>query len=92
MLKAILTQRISEVLFFLWDPIGVKWASCVRDEYDSYVPEIVALLSAGAEAKEIRQHLDDIVVYSMGLVPDYANHKAIAALLLDIYDVVNSMK
>ncbi len=36
-----LTSRISEVLHYTWDPIGVRGDPHARDEYDSYVPDVL---------------------------------------------------
>jgi hypothetical protein len=39
-----LEQRVSEVLFYVWDPIGVNGMPACRSEYDDYVPIITAYL------------------------------------------------
>lgn len=39
-----LEQRVSEVLFYVWDPIGVNGMPACRLEYDDYVPIITAYL------------------------------------------------
>jgi hypothetical protein len=36
--------RVSEILFYVWDPIGVNGIPACRDEYESYVPIISAYL------------------------------------------------
>ncbi len=35
---------VSEILFYIWDPIGVNRNLSCRDEYDIYVPIITAYL------------------------------------------------
>lgn len=35
-----LHKRIDEVLYYLWDPIGISDEPCVRGEYSSYVSSI----------------------------------------------------
>ena len=37
-------KRVSEILFYVWDPIGVNRMTSCRDEYESYVPVIAAYL------------------------------------------------
>lgn len=37
-------QRVSEILFYVWDPIGINLNVACRDEYDDYVPIIAAYL------------------------------------------------
>ena len=39
-----LERRVSEVLFYVWDPIGVNGMPACRSEYDDYVPIIAAYL------------------------------------------------
>jgi hypothetical protein len=60
-------DQIRAVLNGSWDPIGV--AGVVRDEYDSYIGGIYALLLRGADDHELAQHLALIETKSMGLRP-----------------------
>ncbi len=48
-----------------WDPIGI--ADVVEDEYDSYVPDLVALLTRRASAKEVGDYLWSVETQRMGL-------------------------
>lgn len=50
------TEAIREVLFTVWDPIGVKGAS-LRDEYDAYIGGIDELLKSGKGDGPLRQYL-----------------------------------
>jgi len=54
-----------------WDPIGamVGEGSPV-DEYDSYAPQIVSLLTAGASESELAAHLAQLRAVTIGLPPD----------------------
>ncbi len=36
-----LYQRIDEVLYYVWDPIGVSDEPCARAEYSSYTRKIL---------------------------------------------------
>jgi hypothetical protein len=36
--------RVSEILFYVWDPIGVNGMTACRDEYEHYVPIVSAYL------------------------------------------------
>jgi tetratricopeptide (TPR) repeat protein len=54
-----LTERIDHILFTEWDPIGVHLLTgfdCA-DEYRSYMPTIVDLVTAGASYSEISDQL-----------------------------------
>lgn len=59
-------EKINDVLYDIWDPIGVN--TCApRDEYESYVPEIQAALEEGATQYAIFCQLKEIESRSMAL-------------------------
>ncbi len=63
-------HHVEEVLQ-RWDPIGVTPGEFApSDEYDSYAPHIVSLLSAGASATELSAHLEQIRTVTIGLPAD----------------------
>lgn len=68
--EATLHKRCDEVLHYLWDPIGVAGAPGARDEYESYVPQVVKLLHDGAEEEQISGYLVRVEGGRMGLSPD----------------------
>lgn len=39
-----LYRRVDEVLYYVWDPIGVAPNAVTRDEYQRYLPEVFAML------------------------------------------------
>jgi hypothetical protein len=43
-IRSAMEQRVSEILFYVWDPIGVNGMPSCRDEYESYVPIVSAYL------------------------------------------------
>ena len=55
------------MLFWHWDPIGVR--ECVKgeDEYDSYIGPVYRLLASGAPDKEIEDYLTQTERETMGL-------------------------
>jgi hypothetical protein len=55
-----LFQRCGEVLHYIWDPIGVAGIPQARDEYDSYVPQVVGRVRSSATPEEIASHLNRI--------------------------------
>lgn len=65
--EKIFWRRCDEVLHYLWDPIGVSDVPGARDEYESYVPQVVKLVLSGAEEEAIVEHLVHIEVREMGL-------------------------
>jgi hypothetical protein len=65
--RAILTERVSQILHYDWDPIGIAGIPEARDEYDSYVTPIVQLLLKGQGRTAIAAHLDRLERELMGL-------------------------
>ena len=62
-----LKQRCEEVLYYVWDPIGVQLIPQTFHEYSSYVPEVLSMLNSGADALAIATHLKTIEVEQLGL-------------------------
>lgn len=77
-----LERRVDEVLFYAWDPIGMKDEPCARAEYRSYVDSILRLLQKNSSAEEIATHLSRIQTESMGLHSNFDHNLAIANILL----------
>lgn len=77
-----LRKRVDEVLFYVWDPIGVSDEPCAREEYTGYVPGVLKTLADNDTATPIADHLAAIVRTSMGLPPNSQRCKEVAELLL----------
>jgi hypothetical protein len=60
-------NRADEILHYVWDPIGIAGTPQARDEYDSYVPEVVRMLFAGADSETIAKHLHALETDHIGL-------------------------
>ena len=65
-----LYKRIDEVLYYIWDPIGVSNEQKARNEYESYVPQILQLLIESEEVKQISSYLSEIEETKIGLLPN----------------------
>ena len=52
-----LQERCEEILYYVWDPIGVHLIPKTFREYSSYVPEVLGLLNSGANARAIALRL-----------------------------------
>ena len=52
-----LFERVDEVLFYMWDPLGMSYEPACRDEYSSYVEKIYQMLIDGKFEQELAQHL-----------------------------------
>jgi hypothetical protein len=59
-------EQVSRILWEVWDPLELRGAALVPDEYDDYVPEILELLSSGATEPEIASALNRIYVDTIG--------------------------
>ena len=81
--EAELYRRCDEVLHYLWDPIGVAGAPEARDEYDSYLPHIFALVRSNVDPAEIVDALVQIETESIGLSASRRRAGHVAALLLE---------
>ncbi len=62
-----LCRRVDEVLFYIWDPIGVAECPSARGEYESYVSQIHELLQNHDGIEEISYLLEHIRTSHMGL-------------------------
>jgi hypothetical protein len=59
-LYAAVHERADEILQYVWDPIGVGRVPEARDEYSSYVPQVVRLLIEEKSEKELVSYLQQI--------------------------------
>jgi hypothetical protein len=78
-----LSKRVDEVLFYIWDPIGVQPEPCARSEYEGYVPKICQLVEENDTIGPISAHLASIVREAMEINPDKTHCDEVAELLLD---------
>ena len=77
-----LLRRVDEVLFYVWDPIGVAGEPFARAEYDSYVPKVLELLVGTDFPQPITDYLASIVTDKMGFSPNLKHCEHTAELLL----------
>jgi hypothetical protein len=66
-LYAAVHERADEILQYMWDPIGVGHMPEARDEYSSYVPQVVRLLIEERSQQDLVRYLHDIESVHMGL-------------------------
>ncbi len=70
-------NRIDEVLYYKWDPIGVSNEPCARGEYSSY-----ALSLLHSIISEIVDKLSKIESELMGLTANHSKNEIIAERLI----------
>lgn len=78
-----LYRRVDEVLYYVWDPIGVSCCPAARDEYQMYLPKVFAILQQGVEAPSVAAHLDEVATARMGLEARQEHSRRVAELLLE---------
>lgn len=81
-----LSIRVSEILHYVWDPIGIKDVPQCRDEYDAYLPGVMSLLEDGAGADQISLYLGDIVTEKMGLVRNPSKEEIAARIIINYFE------
>jgi len=60
-----LRRRVDEVLYYVWDPIGVNDEPCARSEYENYVPQVLKLLEQHETSAPISLYLANIMKSDM---------------------------
>ena len=76
-----LEKRVDEVLYYVWDPIGVSSEPYARDEYLSYVGSILNMVNTDKSEKLIAQHLCEIESQNMGITPNKSKALETAEIL-----------
>lgn len=71
-------NRLDEILWKDWDPIGVYGMKEARDEYYRYLPEVFHMVLQRAPSSKIAQYLHGIATERMGLTSSLGNHRAVA--------------
>jgi len=78
-----LRSRVDEVLYYVWDPIGVSNEPCARGEYRSYVPAVLKLVEQNDTVDPISLYLTEIITKKMGLNSNKKECDKVAQLLLE---------
>lgn len=66
--KKLFLRRIDEVLFYVWDPIGVNdLGPEARDEYSSYADRVWRMALDGETKSDVSSYLTQITTDRMGL-------------------------
>lgn len=77
-----LEKRVDEVLFYIWDPIGVNDMPNARAEYRSYVSSVLSYVQQNKSIEEIADLLLRIEGESMELPTNRKHALKIAKLLV----------
>ena len=80
-----LWQAIHEVLLTQWNPFCIYDIPVCEDEYDSYIPGIIRLLTSGADEYKMTNHLRGLELHSIGFSESNSEkNKQVAQLLLQL--------
>lgn len=86
-----LYRAVDEVLYYVWDPIGVSGVPQARDEYHAYLPHVFALVRDGSDANEIAQYLSRVISDRIELNMHSKHNLEVANLLLEWRTVVREL-
>ena len=84
-----LYKRIDEVLHYLWDPIGVSDVPEARDEYFSYLPQILSFAKLKEGESKNTEYLNLVLTQHMGLTSNIDSCKYIAKIIMDWSELLN---
>ena len=76
-----LYRRVEEVVYYIWDPIGVCEIPQARDEYNGYMMAIFGRVKAGKE-EDIVDFMRWAASENMGLSFDEVNARKAAKVML----------
>ena len=74
----IVWKQIDEILWNGWDPIGVNAEASARDEYQSYIDDVLEFKINVADKEDVANYLFDIETRRMGLVGNKSHCVAVA--------------
>ncbi len=87
-----LLKRIDEVLYYIWDPLGVSREPAARDEYEQYAYELLTLMNESKTKVEIVKYLQDTAsALGTEIITD-REHAKIADILLEWKSYTKRMK
>lgn len=62
-----LEAQVSEILWEVWDPIGLNSDLAQRDEYEDYVADVVGMLIRGLPEAKLADCLHRIAIEQIGV-------------------------
>jgi hypothetical protein len=87
-LKEKFYRRVDEILYYLWDPIGVKEEPAARSEYLNYLNTIYSMVIDCKDQHTIAKQLRLFEQSDMGLISDEAHLMKIANVLIETKNVI----
>ena len=84
-----LNRRVDEILYYLWDPIGVNDEPAARSEYAGYVWNVFAKLISNEGNEALTELLLSFEKENMGLPGNVEHAKKISGILIDAMHAVD---
>lgn len=78
-----LRRRVDEVLYYVWDHIGVSSEPCARGEYENYVSTVLQLVEQNNVPEPISLYLSQVITDKMELSSNKKACDDVADLLLE---------
>lgn len=79
-----LQDAVKGILLREWDPIGIGEEDTAKDEYDSYVTKIFALIAQRRSVEEVINFLLRAETEQMGLQADVERARRVAGRLIQL--------
>lgn len=79
-------DRLREIGWKEWDPIGLADSPCPRDEYDAYLLQVVSRLQQGKTVDQVADYLGQIASEHMGLGTSTAASRAASERTVTLID------
>jgi hypothetical protein len=73
-----LVDRIRRILLKIWDPLNVGDNANLRDEYDSYIPQIVSMIIDQGTVDDLKGLLSEIRTKNICVQPEPKRDEAAA--------------
>lgn len=75
-------QRLDEILFYQWDPIGISYSNGVRHEYEAYLPQLLYIAFTDRSVKAVMSYLDYAAAEWIGLAVKQEKLEEIAEMII----------
>jgi len=83
-------NRLDEILWNDWEPIGVSGIEEARDEYYAYLPEVFHMVLEAAPTSRIAAYLHWVATERMGLESSLNDHMALADKIHDLKEILRA--
>ena len=79
-----LYNKIDEILWKDWDPIGINDEEQIRNEYYGYIPQVFSLKIKGSDKNKIANYLFEMETVNMGTNGNKQNCEFVAEKIINL--------